>query len=359
MKAIMKREFKNYLKNPIFWIGFFFAALELYQMLCPYFKIHYFQSESEIQEIAPEQIGDADIMDGYVLSTKEKQMELTCEKIKEDMIEEWEMTEKEVNKIIDEMLKKDMSIQEMEAYLEENYDFYGKYGIQYYYTISEIHKGDKKEANSYIADNLKKHSFSYYFARKFADFCGLFMGFFCTILLAFLFIRDSKRDIYELLHTKPISSFQYIAGKVGGGFVSMLFIWGLLTLLFGLLCEIHGLKNGFPVRFFEFLWPAVIYILPNMFMIVCVYTITAIVFKNPLPAVPFLFLYMVYSNMGSERNGVYGYYGRPLAIMVRFPGLFFETTPPPLAAINQLFLIIVSILLILLAVVIWERRRVY
>lgn len=34
---------------------------------------------------------------------------------------------------------------------------------------------------------------------------------------------------------------------------------------------------------------------------------------------------------------MFGYYGRPLAIMVRFPGQFFDTTPPPMALVNQSF----------------------
>ena len=32
-------------------------------------------------------------------------------------------------------------------------------------------------------------------------------------------------------------------------------------------------------------------------MICCVYTITAVIFKNPLPAAPILFLHIIYSNM--------------------------------------------------------------
>ena len=56
-------------------------------------------------------------------------------------------------------------------------------------------------------------------------------------------------------------------------------------------------------------------------MVICVYALTALLFKNPLPAAPLLILYMVYSNMGSVGpDGTYGHYGRPLAIMVQFSG---------------------------------------
>ena len=117
--------------------------------------------------------------------------------------------------------------------------------------------------------------------------------------------------------------------------------------------------NGFEIRLTDFLLATCQYILPNMLMIVCVYTIVALLFKNPLPAVPLLFLYMIYSNMGSQNaEGVYGYYGRPLAIMVRFPGMFFDVTPPPMAMVNQICLLIASAGIILIGIQLWRRRRI-
>ena len=69
---------------------------------------------------------------------------------------------------------------------------------------------------------------------------------------------------------------------------------------------------------------------------------------------------IVYSNMGSRSaEGVYGYYGRPLAIMVRFPGNFFDTAPPPMALLNQSFLLLAALCILLLSMQIWKRRRIY
>ena len=95
-------------------------------------------------------------------------------------------------------------------------------------------------------------------------------------------------------------------------------------------------------------------------MIVSVYSLISLVLKSPLPAVPLLLLYIVYSNMGSRSaEGVYGYYGRPLAIMVRFPGNFFDTAPPPMALLNQSFLLLAALCILLLSMQIWKRRRIY
>ena len=82
-----------------------------------------------------------------------------------------------------------------------------------------------------------------------------------------------------------------------------------------------------------------------------------LLFRNPIPAVPMLILYMLYSNM--LRIGENGsYIGRPLAIMVRFPGNFFDTTPPPMVLLNQTFLLIASVFLFCITVYLWKRRRI-
>lgn len=97
-----------------------------------------------------------------------------------------------------------------------------------------------------------------------------------------------------------------------------------------------------------------------MLMTVSIYAVIAMIFKNPLPAVPGMFLYLIYSNAGRKgADGLYDYYGNPLAIVVRFPGSFFETKLPQYIFLNQTFLLVVSALLLVLASVIWNRRRVY
>ncbi len=96
-----------------------------------------------------------------------------------------------------------------------------------------------------------------------------------------------------------------------------------------------------------------------MLFIVCIYILISLLFKNPLPGVPLLLLLIVYSNMGGRNaDGVYGFYGRPLAVMVRFTGQFFDTAEPPLLLLNQSFLLAASAVILPISVWLWKRRRV-
>lgn len=355
MKAIIKREIKNYLKNPLLWIGLIVVIAGVYQMLSPYLNICYFQPGEKIEVLSGEKLSDADITDGYIPSTREQQMELGYGEIERNFVEIMGVSKEDAKEIVDTLREKDMTIAETDSYLKENY---GYHNARYTFEDLSYHAGSPKEVNAYINEKLSEHSFSYYFSRKFADAGGLYMAFFAAILLAFLFMRDTRKDTYELLHTKPVSAVGYVGGKVAGGFIVIMFILAVMNLVFGVLCQIHAGRQEFPVRIWDLPVATVLYILPNMLMIVCVYAVISLLFKNPLPAIPLLFLYMIYSNMGSQdAAGNFGYYGRMLAIMVRFPGDFFETSPPPMALINQTFLLVSSVLLILLATMIWKRRR--
>lgn len=358
MIAIMKREIRNYLKRPLFWLGVAIVVFGVYMHLAPYLKIHYISSEEELSENFPatdfpDQVHDGDVWEGYIPCSEEEQRELWENSIRRDLISGFTLSEREADEVIEVL--HGMEIKEACEYLEKEYSY--QWALAGYREFS-YRKGTKDEINAYIEEGLKNKSFSYYFSRKFADFAGLYMGFFATVMLSLLYMQDTRRDTYELLHTKPVSRGEYILGKTAGGFLVCVITLGILNLLFFAACLIYTGDSGFEVKLVDFIGATCLYILPCMLMIVCIYGLISILFRNPLPGVPLLILYMVYSNMGRRNaEGVYGYYGRPLAIMVRFPGHLFDTAPPPMVFMNQTFLIFASAGILLLTLWLWKRRR--
>lgn len=356
MWSILKREVKNYMKNPLFWLGIAMGVLMIFLNVRPYLNIHYLREGETIVNDNSVTYGDRDVFSGHVPTEEGLRREMWEERIREALIFAFKMDHEGAQSVIDEM--KEMDVLAACAHLE-SYGFYGAYTD---YVNTAWREGTGEEINAYIAEKLEDKAFSYYFSRKFADFAGVFMGFFATVLLSVLYMQDTRRNTYELLHTKPVSAGSYLSGKAGGGFAVCLITLAVLNLIFFGICLVSTRNSGFEaeVRLTDFLLASVFYILPNMLMIVSVYSLISLLFKSPLPAVPFLFLYIVYSNMGSSKvEGIYEYYGRPLAIMVRFPGKFFDTAPPPRVLLNQSFLILAAVCLIFLSMQIWKRRRVY
>ncbi len=357
IKTIIKRELLNYLKNPIYYIGAILVFIGVYTSVSPYLGIHYFTDESEIKTLETySELADAEIIDGYIPATKEDQFAMGLDNIKKVLIEEFQRSESEVNESIEKIKERKMSIPDVSAYMEENYSLPG--GDTFFYHSTEMKKATVEEANNYIKHALEQQTYSSYFSRKYADFLSLMIVFYAILMLAFLYIRDSKKDIYELLHTRPVKAWQYITGKILGGMTALGLAVTVITAIFDVLVILHGKRAGFPVSVWDLWIVVLLYILPNLLMIASVYTGVAILFKNPLPAIPALLLYFVYSNMGSVLEDGTILYPK-LAILVRFQSIFFDTVIPPQAVVNQIFLVGCTIVIILFSSLVWKRRRVY
>ena len=244
MKAIIKRNLKNYLKNPIFWTGLIVVLISMYQTLAPYLSIHYVKSDETFRKV--KMASDGDVMEGCIPATPDKERELwekEIVKILQDTENGFGMSEVEAEAVISEM--KQMEITEACQYLKTEYHFNGANSV---YEDVSWYQGSPEEVNRYIRENLEKHPFSYYFGRKFTDFASLHMAFFATVLLAFLFFQDMRKNTYELLHTKPMTAFQYIAGKISSGFLIMTTALVIMNIVFIILCYATAVKSGFAIK---------------------------------------------------------------------------------------------------------------
>ena len=120
MKAIIKRNLKNYLKNPIFWIGLIVVLISMYQTLAPYLSIHYVKSDETFRKV--KMASDGDVMEGCIPATPDKERELwekEIVKILQDTENGFGMSEVEAEAVISEM--KQMKITEACQYLKTEY----------------------------------------------------------------------------------------------------------------------------------------------------------------------------------------------------------------------------------------------
>ena len=156
MKAIIKRNLKNYLKNPIFWIGLIVVLISMYQTLAPYLSIHYVKSDETFRKV--KMASDGDVMEGCIPATPDKERELwekEIVKILQDTENGFGMSEVEAEAVISEM--KQMKITEACQYLKTEYHFNG---ANYVYEDVSWYQGSPEEVNGYIRENLEKHPFS-------------------------------------------------------------------------------------------------------------------------------------------------------------------------------------------------------
>ena len=132
----------------------------------------------------------------------------------------------------------------------------------------------------------------------------------------------------------------------------------VITLFYNFLAMKIAYKWAFNSSMFDIFKYVIIFILPSVVMALAIYSLVTIVFKNPLPTIPIMILYILYSNIGAKiLEGNIHYKAHTLSIFIRFPEIFFETKISSGMYINQISLLIVSILIFMMATVVWKRRR--
>ena len=151
MLAILKREIKNYLKHPLFWIGVIIVICGVYSNLSPYLDIRYLKPGETIVNDYPETIHSGEVYEGYVPSLPEERRYYFEKNTRELFMENWEMTPAEADAVIDEI--KDMSISEACEWLEQQYSYVGAI---HSYQMTAYKKGTADEINSYLAQVMER-----------------------------------------------------------------------------------------------------------------------------------------------------------------------------------------------------------
>lgn len=355
MKTIICREFKNYMKNPLYWIGIVVLVFSIYSCLSEYLDIHTFSSSQEVEQLKDARPTDADVINGYIPTTSEEQIDIGLNDIKQIFIDGYDMTKQEAENAIEDVKAQNLSIAGTIKYLEDEYQFYDGKAV---FREAGQRKGTMDELNNYIALKTSEHSYAYYFAKKYVDFTGFHIAFFSLVLLAYLFIRDMKKDTYELLHTKPISAERYVLGKYLGGILPLSLAVLIITIIFTVLCQSNELQISIIDGIGNMFLATLLYVMPTVLISTGIYVLIALLFKNPLPSIPLILAYIVYSNMGSyDINGNYGFYGRILGMLFRFEGKFFETEVLPVFLLNQMALLLLTLLFIGVGIWCWRKRR--
>lgn len=258
-------------------------------------------------------------------------------------------------KQMDEVLSKGWTVQEIRQFF---IDEYGIVGFQSVWNMSAYKKADAGEVQQYLDSVFQEESYTSYLGRKYADYLGITSILFTISVFAILLMRDMRKSIYSFIHTKPISSRNYVLGKYIAGISMVLLFVVILTAIVDVVAVSAGNSYGYKTSLWDIWANIIMYDLPGILLTGCIMLFISILFKNVIPAIPAMLLYFIYANIGTLSSAEdYHYQVKPGAIFIRFPQLFTETEIPSGIVSNQIFLLILAIVLLIASIQIWERRR--
>lgn len=355
MCFVIKSKMFRIMKNPIYYIGIIAMLVFVYMQCGGYLKINYFSDDSHIKPLEEALIGDADVMDGYIPMTEEERFDDGLLRFRKDLVEAIGRDESQIEELCNNARK--MEMRDAIDYLNKECPFVEDVSRYFYMRGKKL--GTVTEVNEYIKGALSREDYMDFMGRKYADYLGTIFVFFCLILYPFYFGSDSNKDIYELLHTKPISGRKYILSQALGSIFIGLSAVLLITLVFQGIIFFGKDRFDFTINTMR-IWKYTLWSLtPSIVFVSAVFLLLSNVFKSPFPAIPIIFIQIVYSNAGIENvEGSYGYMHRPGAILIRYPELFFETKMADQFYINQIGLLVLGALVVILAIVLWEKKRV-
>lgn len=347
--SLVKKDFMLLLKSPLTYIDVLSMVVILYITVSPYIKLYDdFQPDGETMEYSY----DGNITDGYIPTPENERWEYVSQEMEAYLVSECEMSHEDAQKQMDEVLSKGWTVQEIRQFF---IDEYGIVGFQSVWNMSAYKKADAGEVQQYLDSVFQEESYTSYLGRKYADYLGITSILFTISVFAILLMRDMRKSIYSFIHTKPISSRNYVLGKYIAGISMVLLFVVILTAIVDVVAVSAGNSYGYKTSLWDIWANIIMYDLPGILLTGCIMLFISILFKNVIPA---MLLYFIYANIGTLSSAEdYHYQVKPGAIFIRFPQLFTETEIPSGIVSNQIFLLILAIVLLIASIQIWERRR--
>lgn len=349
---LVKKELHLLLKNPITYLGVFLMLIIVSVTIRPYLSLYSgLRKEGEPIEYAPE----GDIDKGFIPTPLDEAYEVFIRSLHDGLVKDFNLSEEEASKEMELIMKNNWEIDDIAKYMDKKYS---AKGVKSLYEEKKFKNADFKEMQSYLKNNFSNKTYTKSFSYKYTDFLGIGSILFAIVVYILTFIRDIKKDLYLLLHTKPLEGRQYILSKL---FAATLLTYGIIiafTSVINVLAIKQGLRYGFKIDFWDIWKSIIVYNFPNIVLTGCLIIFITLLFGSTIPTIPTLLLYFIYSNMGSI-NPVSGYvYNvKPFALLIRFPGEFATLTVPKGALLNQCFAIVLSVILVICSIFLWERRR--
>ena len=198
MIAIFKREIKNYLKRPLFWVGIVLVIYGVFSATSPYLTTHYLTTGEEIINDQSNTSVEGEVYEGYIPADTEKHRELWHEKVKLKLTDVFEVSDIEAQTVIEKL--ENMNLKEAYAYLEQEYDWYG---ARYLYEDSTYYKGTAEEINAYLDENWKIRHFLFITQENLLILQGCIWYFLQLLCWRFYFYKIQKSILMNCCTQSP------------------------------------------------------------------------------------------------------------------------------------------------------------
>lgn len=350
---LIKKEFCFLLRNPVVYIGAIFMVMIVFLYVRPYWNF-YGNVRAEGEEVTYSVEGD--LPDGFIPVEEEEVFQKAFAELQEYLVSECGITEQKAEEEVSKA--QEWEIGEIVDYFKTKYKINGIRNLFQIYMFKTV---NAEEMDAYLQENFgegEKTTYTENLAYKYADYLGITSVLFTVLVFVLVLYRDMKKDIYALIHVKPMRAVTYLAGKMIAGVGTVLLFVIPLTFVMDLLTMKAGENYGLSVNFLDIWVKVLVFNVPSIIATGALVLLISLIFRSSIPAIPAVLLYYLYSNLGSADSVIgYHYKVRPLSLFVRFPDSFSMLEYPQGATFNQIFILCLATAAFAGSLWLWERRR--
>lgn len=201
---MLKKEIKYLLKNPIFYLGIIIMMGILFFTLVPYFNL-YKNVRSETSKIQYD--GEKGIIEGYIPTESGEQWKCVFKTIYDSLVTDFNVSEEDALNEVKTIEKMDTQ-EEIVIYLSGKYEM-SKRAINNVFEIYAGKHATENEMKFYLKQLFSKSTYAESVSYKYIDYLGIGLIYFSIIIFGLVFMKDMKKDVYSLLHTKPLTGREY------------------------------------------------------------------------------------------------------------------------------------------------------
>ncbi len=186
-------------------------------------------------------------------------------------------------------------------------------------------------------------------AQLFADYYGIALAMLTVFLAAFIFYRDKRNHILELVCSRPVNGITYVFSKFAGTcipmFASIMAVAAIPT-FFAAKMKMDGFYVSVSTYFSTF----AIWLFPTVMFIAAAAMLVSLLINNPVIA--FATQFLIFVSSVTPLQGDYSLY----KVFIRH-NVMEPLADPQAFYINRIFITVMSVLFTLITAWVWEKRR--
>lgn len=155
--------------------------------------------------------------------------------------------------------------------------------------------GTVEEVNGTMLSAFVDNGYTSELYQKYVTYMQMISAFIIFPLFLFLFTRDYRSGMYEILYMQPIKEYKYILLRYLGVFIPLtLYLYGF-GLILNLISAIRFITLGYPYQYTRFFSTFMLYLFPALFFFSTLITMLMLMIKKAVAVFPIYIIFVILS----------------------------------------------------------------